>query len=207
MSPVTKFAIVIGSTRPNRVGPLIARWVLNILQANEAWQNIDFSILDLASFSLPSFNEPTHPMMIKNLDHFSSPTVIAWNQEIAKFDAYILISPEYHSGIPGALKNAIDFLYVAWTGKPVMILTYGVFGGAHANSQLRQVLGLGCRMQVASIDCRLEFPGRDEEQNNTSPALSQAMAGNIETETFDFWKDKEDQILSGAHEMLASRGI
>lgn len=206
MPPVTKCALIIGSTRPNRIGPSIAKWLLDLLEADEACQNVDFSIVDVASFALPPFNEHNHPMMVKDLDRFSSPAAISWNKEIARYDAYILISPEYHSGVPGALKNAIDFLYVAWTGRPVMIVTYGIFGGSQASSQLRQILGLGCRMRVATVDCRLEFPGRNEEQNNTSPALFQAMAGNIDEGTFDFWKSKEEQFISGAHEILSSRG-
>lgn len=206
MPATTRFAIIIGSTRPNRVGPLIAKWALDLLEAHQALQDIDFSILDLASFPLPSFNEPTHPMTVKDLSQFSSSAARAWNEEIAKYDAYIIVSPEYHSGIPGVLKNAIDFLYHAWIGKPLMIITYGVFGGVQANLQLRQVLGTGCRMQIASVGCQLEFPGRDEERQNTSPALFQAMAGVIEAETFDFWKDKEEEVLSGAQELLALSG-
>lgn len=198
-----KFAIIIGSTRPNRIGPLIAKWLVGLFEADQTLvRYVHFTMVDLASYPLPPFNEPTPPMMVHDLTQFSDSTVRAWNREISQYDAYILVSPEYHSGIPGALKNAIDFLYQAWTGKPVMIATYGIFGGVQASSQLFQVLGTGCRMKIASVCSQLEFPGRNEEKNNTSPALLQAMSGVIEEETFGSWKNKEKEILAGCHELL-----
>lgn len=204
-STTMKFAIIVGSTRPNRIGPLITKWLLDLLKTDQALQQVKFSIVDLASFSLPMFSEPAHPMMVQDLNQFANSATRSWNQEIAKYDAYILVSPEYHSGIPGALKNAIDLLYHAWIGKPVMIVTYGIFGGIQANSQLRQILGSGSRMKVANASPRLEFPGRDETKNDTSPALFQAISGMIDAETFDFWGKKGQEILSGCHELLGLR--
>ncbi|PKS05515.1 hypothetical protein jhhlp_008205 [Lomentospora prolificans] len=200
-----EFAIIIGSTRPNRVGPLIAKWVLALLEADPKLQHHTFSIVDLASFRLPAFSEPTHPMMIQDLDQFTNEASRAWNKEIAKYEGYIIISPEYHSGIPGALKNAIDLLYHAWTGKPAMMVTYGIFGGVQANSQLRQVLGVGCRMKIAGGGAKLAFPGRDEEKNNTSPALFQAMAGAISAETLESWGKEAEDVVAGCHELLRLR--
>ncbi|TPX12172.1 uncharacterized protein E0L32_007058 [Thyridium curvatum] len=197
-----KIAIIIGSTRPSRIGPQLAGWLLTLLKTDQELHDAEFSIVDLASFPLPMFQEPAHPMMVQDLAQFTSPAAVSWNQEIAKHDAYIVVSPEYHSGIPGTLKNAIDHLYHAWIGKPVMILTYGIFGGAQANSQLRQVLGFGCRMKVATICPTLEFPGRDEGENNTSPALFQALAGTLGADTLESWEGKKQDILSGCHELL-----
>ncbi|SPO06535.1 uncharacterized protein DNG_09225 [Cephalotrichum gorgonifer] len=141
-------------------------------------------------------------IVVEDLTQFASPATVAWNQEIAKFSAYILISPEYHSGIPGALKNAIDHLYHAWTGKPVMVLTYGEFGGAEANAQLRQVLGVGCQMKVASVGPKLELPGRDENNNNMSLAMFQAMTGVVSPQTFKSWEEEGQDVLAGCHELL-----
>lgn len=199
-------AIIIGSTRPNRVGPLIAQWLLDLFNTDQTLSHAKFSIVDMASFSLPAFSEPTHPMMVQDLAKFTNPVIRAWNQEIAKYDAYILVSPEYHSGIPGALKNAIDCLYHAWAGKPVMIVTYGIFGGAQANQQLHQVLGSGCQMKVTSITATLQFPGRDEKKNNTSPALFSAIGGVISGETFEFWSKQKQDLVAGCHELLCLKG-
>jgi len=204
MSHIKKLAIISGSTRPNRVGPSVAKWVLDLIKSDQSLQNFEVATVDIASFPLPPFDEPTHPMMVRDLNQFTNPAARAWNQEISKYDAYILTSPEYLSGVPGALKNAIDFLFHAWTGKPVMIVTYGIFGGVQASSQLRQILGAGSRMRVVDVSPRLEFPGRDEKKDNTSPALFQALSGAISVETFEFWGKKSEEVLAGCRELLRS---
>ncbi len=62
-------------------------------------------------------------------------------------DGVLIASPEYNSGIPGVLKNAVDWLSrpprpQAFDGKPVAIVgaTPGRFGTRAAQYQLRQVL-------------------------------------------------------------------
>ena len=38
------------------------------------------------------------------------PEVVAWQERIAEMDAHMWISPEYHSGLTGGLKNLFDYL-------------------------------------------------------------------------------------------------
>ena len=44
------------------------------------------------------------------------------------------------------LKNALDHLYTEWSGKPLVIVTYGGHGGGKCADQLRQVAG-GLKMR------------------------------------------------------------
>jgi NAD(P)H-dependent FMN reductase len=127
-----------------------------------------FSIatVDIETFGLPNFNESVHPALISDLSKFTSQSACAWNYGIAKYDAYIVVSPEYHGAIPGILKNAPDFHYHAWAGKPAMIVTYGIMGGTSASEGLREVLVTGFRMKVSSIVPRLEISGRDPTKSN-----------------------------------------
>jgi chromate reductase len=60
-------------------------------------------------------------------------------------DAILLVTPEYNYGVPGVLKNAIDWASrpygdSAWDGKPVALMSasVGVFGGVRAQYHLRQ---------------------------------------------------------------------
>lgn len=46
---------------------------------------------------------------------------------------------QYNWGYPAALKNAIDYLYHEWKGKPAAIVSYGTRGGGKAAAQLQQV--------------------------------------------------------------------
>src|SRR5690348_12383765 len=41
---------------------------------------------------------------------WDAPEVIAWQGRIAATDAHIWVSPEYHSGMTGGMKNLFDYL-------------------------------------------------------------------------------------------------
>lgn len=71
--------------------------------------------------------------------------VTAFVEEMALADGFVLCSPEYNHGYPGALKNVLDHLADEWTAKPfAMVTTGGVSGGARAAELLRVVVsGLG----------------------------------------------------------------
>src|SRR5262249_24955503 len=69
-----------------------------------------------------------------------------WFDAVSSKDAFVVITPEYSHGYPGALKNAFDALYTPWTYKPIAFVSYGGFAaGARAVEQLRLV-ALGLRM-------------------------------------------------------------
>lgn len=58
------------------------------------------------------------------------------------------------------VKNAIDYLYHEWRGKPAVVVSYGGHGGGKCNRQLREVLE-GVRMVVVAAGVELGFPGRE----------------------------------------------
>jgi chromate reductase len=74
------------------------------------------------------------------------PAVIALADQIRAADGVVIVTPEYNYSVPGALKNAIDWLSRVpeqpLAGKPVAIQTasMGVIGGARCQYHLRQVL-------------------------------------------------------------------
>lgn len=53
----------------------------------------------------------------------------------------VISSPEYAHGMPGVLKNALDWMVAenVWTGKPVVIVT-AAGQGVHAHASLTEVL-------------------------------------------------------------------
>ncbi len=68
-------------------------------------------------------------------------------QQIALADGLLIASPEYNHGIPGVLKNALDWVSRPHNGsvlknKPVLILTSSpaVTGGVRAQYQIRETL-------------------------------------------------------------------
>ena len=74
-------------------------------------------------------------------------TVVRFKQAIRDSDALLIATPEYNRGVPGVLKNAIDWasrppLGSPLTGKPVAIMgaSTGRGGTARAQEQLRAAL-------------------------------------------------------------------
>jgi NAD(P)H-dependent FMN reductase len=55
---------------------------------------------------------------------------------------------EYNHSIPGALKNALDFLYREWNNKAAGFVSYGGAGGARAVEHLRLVMS---ELMVATV--------------------------------------------------------
>ncbi len=79
---------------------------------------------------------------------YSNPHTKTWAAKIGSFDGYVFVTPEYNHGVPGALKNAIDFLFGEWNDKAAGFVSYGGAGGARAVEQLRLVLA---EVQMATV--------------------------------------------------------
>jgi chromate reductase len=88
------------------------------------------------------------PMYDKDLDcEPEIPAVAAFKRVIAESDGVLIVTPEYNHGIPGVLKNALDWTSGPVFGscfrhKPVSIIssTLALTGGVHAQCQLRETL-------------------------------------------------------------------
>src|SRR5438309_6559103 len=136
-----RIAIIIGSTRPGRNGEAVGKWVYEIAQKRS---DAEFELVDIKDFNLPLLNEPVSPIM----GQYSKSHTKTWAAKIDKFDAYVFVTPEYNHGIPGALKNGIDFLFAEWNNKVAGFVSYGGVSGVRAVEQLRLVLA---ELQMATV--------------------------------------------------------
>lgn len=136
-----RVAIIIGSTRANRNGEAVARWVYEIAQSRT---DARFELIDLLDFRLPWLDVPQEPESQQEI----SQLIHAWSDKIASFDAYIFVTPEYNHGVPGSLKNAIDHLYTEWHNKAAGFVSYGGAGGVRSVEQLRLIMA---ELQVADV--------------------------------------------------------
>lgn len=152
-------ALITGSLRTPRVGPDVADWVASILPQDSKNDGVEIQRVDIADFKLPIFDERVIPAMVPTYAQFEHEHTKKWSDAIRSFAGYILISPEYNGGVPGGLKNAIDYLYSEWPGKPVVIITYGVQGGSHANEQLAFTLEKVMRLKVVEPRVEMAFKG------------------------------------------------
>jgi chromate reductase len=86
------------------------------------------------------------PLFSEDVERAGIPTaVVRLREAVAEADGFLVATPEYNHGVPGVMKNAIDWLSrppgaSALNGKPAAILgaSPGVTGTARAQSQLRQ---------------------------------------------------------------------
>lgn len=150
-----KLAIIIGSTRPGRVGESVGRWVHEIAQKRS---DATFELVDIEEFNLPLLDEPVPPSMGK----YSQEHTKKWAAKIAAFDGYVFVTPEYNHGINGALKNAIDFLFAEWNNKAAGFVGYGSAGGARAVEHLRLVMA---EVQVATVRNQVMLSLREDFEN------------------------------------------
>ena len=138
---MTRIGIILGSTRPNRNGEQVAKWVLDIAsQRNDA----TYELVDLRDYPLPHLDEPLPP----SLGQYQNDHTKEWAEKIASFDGFVIVTPEYNHSTSGVLKNAIDYLYGEWNNKAVGFVSYGAAGGARAAEHLRLVAG---ELQMADV--------------------------------------------------------
>ncbi len=71
----------------------------------------------------------------------SSPAVDAFRQAIREAESVVISSPEYAHGVPGSLKNALDWVVGSGelSGKPVALLDAAPHSG-FARAQLHEIL-------------------------------------------------------------------
>lgn len=126
--------IITASTRPGRVGPSVSAWLHALSQENDA---IKTTLVDLADYDLPVFNEAKHP----RLGDYQHETTLRWSAQIASADAFVFVTPEYNHLPPSSLLNAITYLSKEWAYKPAGLVSYGgLSAGLRAAQALKPLL-------------------------------------------------------------------
>lgn len=157
-----KIAIILGSTRPGRRGEQVAQWVL---QQAVGRGDAEYEIVDLRDHPLPHLDEPVQPAQ----NRYSHEHTKAWSRTIDPYDGFIFVTPEYNHGVPGVLKNAIDYLYHEWNSKAATFVGYGAVGGARAIQQLR-LIASGVDMATTRADVALSvFTDFEEDRITFAP--------------------------------------
>ena len=149
--------IVIGSTRPGRVGPKFADWVAGVARAHGAF---DVEVVDLDEVALPHLDEAAHPAMQK----YEKEHTKAWAATVAEADAFLFVTPEYDGFPPAVLVNALQALAVEWRYKVAGIVSYGgVSGGLKGAQALRELVGNLSMMSLPTVPVPFfsEFIGDD----------------------------------------------
>ncbi|MGO1972038.1 MAG: NADPH-dependent FMN reductase [Propionibacteriaceae bacterium] len=168
---MTRIAIIVGSVRSPRLGEAVGEWTLETAR-KVAPEGVEIQLVDLATFDLPVLDEPA-PAMSGSVAHEHTKR---WGATIGSFDGFVLVTPEYNHGVPGPLKNAIDYLFHEWNDKAVGFVSYGTHGGVRAVEQLRQIAGelklADVRAQVAlNVFTDVDYTGFDLSDPTTIGAF------------------------------------
>ncbi|UCZ55154.1 NAD(P)H-dependent oxidoreductase [Bacillus shivajii] len=128
--------IISGSPRKSSISSKVGQWLSNKYHLNH---------FDLSEYLLPLFDDSVHTA--------DNPIVNQFKEKVSKADAYIVITPEYHGGMSGSLKNSLDFLNKSFfKDKPTFLISVagGGKGGINALNQLRMIM----RALQADIESR-----------------------------------------------------
>jgi len=130
---VIRLAAISGSLRAASANTAVLRTLQDTMPAS-----VEMSLLPIDA--LPLYNQDLdlpEPL----------PEVAEFKQAIAQADGLVICTPEYNFGLPGVLKNALDWasrpaFASPLKGKPVLMMSASpaFTGGARAHSQLRETL-------------------------------------------------------------------
>lgn len=105
-----------------------------------------------------------------------------------QYKSYIFVTPQYNWSIPAALKNALDYLFHEWAGKPAAIVSYENKGGPKAANHLCAIMA-GLHMRLLETVVALK----------TSETLLEDCVrdGGFPDSTLDVWQEEDlNQKLS-----------
>ncbi|MDQ8701091.1 NAD(P)H-dependent oxidoreductase [Streptomyces sp. LHD-70] len=163
-----RVAVIIGSDRHGRFGPVIADWLLSRVRTRE---DLTVDVVDVAEAELPTVFSPHPEPAVRD-------RLVRVAAQLDAADAFIVVTPEYNHSFPAALKNLIDRHRAEWQAKPVAFVSYGgISGGLRAVEQLRQVFA---ELHAVTVRDTVSFHGAqahfDDAGNHLDPAGPDAAA-------------------------------
>lgn len=154
-----------GSTRSNSSNHLLIRTIAGLTADRLEWLEAP-SIADLPHFNPDLDIEP------------APPAVAAFRDSLRQADGILICTPEYAHGVPGSLKNAIDWTVgtADFSHKPTVLITASTDGryGHAALLETLRVIEAGhvdqLQLQIPFIRTKIDATGRI-----TDPAILQAV--------------------------------
>lgn len=124
------------------------------------------------------------PAFDQDLEDLSPDAVDRLKAAIADADAVLIATPEYNASIPGALKNALDWVSRPLAASPIRTKPVAVigastsaFGAVWAQRELKKVLGV---MGARVLDVELPVAKADRALADPDAELRAALAGIVD---------------------------
>ncbi|WCN83259.1 bifunctional NAD(P)H-dependent oxidoreductase/GNAT family N-acetyltransferase [Micromonospora sp. LH3U1] len=129
--------VLVCSTRPGALGPLVAQWLTETITPRAAELGVEVVPVALGDLNLPFLDEEEHPSSgVYQHEHTRR-----WSAIVDAADGFIAVTPEYNYGMPATLKNALDYLGREWAWKPIGFVSYGnTSAGTRSVQHAKQVV-------------------------------------------------------------------
>ncbi|MGW0640958.1 NADPH-dependent FMN reductase [Streptomyces badius] len=163
-----RVAVILGSNRDGRFGPVIADWFLARAAAHPG---IETDLIDVAEADLPT-------RITFSPGPEEAGRLAAVSERLAAADGFVVLTPEYNHSFPAPLKTLIDWHSAEWQAKPVAFVSYGgISGGLRAVEQLRQVFA---ELHTVTVRDTVSFHNAgalfDDEGRHRDPGPADAAA-------------------------------
>jgi chromate reductase, NAD(P)H dehydrogenase (quinone) len=130
---MTQIAVFVGSLRKDSLNKMLAKSLEDLAPEGTTFTYVDISTLPLFNQDVEAASYPAEAQAIKDM--------------VKSSDGVLFVTPEYNRGIPGVLKNAIDWVSRPWgtnsfDGKPAGVVgaSGSTLGTALAQAQLKNVM-------------------------------------------------------------------
>lgn len=146
-----KVQTIICSTRPGRIGPSVAHWFHGFAAEHDKFE---CSLVDLAEFNLPVYDEPAHPVK----QQYEHDHTMSWSKSVADADAYVFVIPEYNHFTPPSLVNALNYVFNEWNYKPCGFVSYGGASGGLRSAEVTKQLVTTLKMMPVPQGVMVQMP-------------------------------------------------
>ncbi|NEB36488.1 NAD(P)H-dependent oxidoreductase [Streptomyces sp. SID14515] len=166
-----KVAVILGSNRDGRFGPVIADWFLTRAARHPG---VETELIDVVEADLPTAITFTPGPE-------ETARIGAVSARLAAADAFVVLTPEYNHSFPAPLKSLIDWHRDEWQAKPVAFVSYGgISGGLRAVEHLRQVFA---ELHTVTVRDTVSFHNAgvlfDDEGRHLDPEPADAAAKTL----------------------------
>ncbi|PWG00291.1 NADPH-dependent FMN reductase [Levilactobacillus bambusae] len=161
---MTSILVLLGSIRTVSNGEHLYRYLANNADRYTDLTHTEFQFKNLRDYQLTGFDEPLPPLANKNRQ--LAPNTKRWLADLGAADGYLIMTPEYDHTMPGALKNALDYVADEFMGKPAKVLTYA------NNSRGGRLGGIGLlaplsRLGAFTLPAQIAVPNVDQYFNES----------------------------------------
>jgi chromate reductase len=178
-----KIGYIIGSIAKGSINRRLARALVRLAPEGLALTEIPIRDLPLYSYD----HDADYPAPAR-----------AFKKAIEESDALLFVTPEYNRGIPGALKNAIDWgsrpkRQNAFAHKPSAVIgcSEGKIATAIAQRELHSVLGAVASPQMVSPEAYIQYrPELIDERDEVTDESVKAFLGKF-LSAFQRFVDKQ----------------